>query len=161
MTIRDRNLHPNAGSRVNSVVATITSAQILALNATPITIVPAPGAGFTNIFEGAVIQKPAGTAYTIGTNVGFAVKYTNGAGLDVGAIVAVAGFIDQATTQTRFIRARSAAMTAGTESGLNPVENAVLVLQALTAAPTAGTSPFVLKVYFRTVPMVPDTGVNG
>jgi len=41
----------------------VTTAQVLALFATPQTIVPAPGANKALIFEGIVIHKPAGTAY--------------------------------------------------------------------------------------------------
>ena len=51
------------GSACMFVDATITSAQVLALFATPRTLVAAPGANKALILEGAVFYKPAGTAY--------------------------------------------------------------------------------------------------
>ena len=58
-----QNMMPGAMQRTQRVRVTITSAQLLALNASPITLVSAPGAGKALIFEGLLIQKPAGTAY--------------------------------------------------------------------------------------------------
>ena len=46
-----------------------TEAEILLLNATPIEIVPAPGAGHGLIVEGLIIEREAGAIYTGGGNV--------------------------------------------------------------------------------------------
>ena len=58
-----QHVMPHAMSRIARTYVQITSAQLLALNAAPITLVAAPGAGKALIFEGMSIQKPTGTAY--------------------------------------------------------------------------------------------------
>lgn len=56
-------------SHIRLADVTATSAGLKALNATPKVVVAAPGAGFASLFEGAVLYKPAGTAYDgIATN---------------------------------------------------------------------------------------------
>jgi hypothetical protein len=115
--------------RIANVV--VSSAELLALNATPKTIVAAPGANKAVIFEGAVLYKPAGTAYggiAVGEDLAFA--YTNTAGLDVG-VSETTGFLDQATAQTRYVRAQTGALAAGTVSDFTPAANAALVLALL------------------------------
>jgi hypothetical protein len=130
--------------------ATVTSAQVLALFTTPVSILPAPGAGKINLFRGAVIHKPAGTAYTVGTGGNIVISYTNASGLAV-AEEAPTGFADQATAQTREMRKH---MAASGDSSVAAVANAALVIHQLTANMTAGTSPIKLRVFYITVPSV-------
>lgn len=131
------------------VDVTITAAQMLALFATPRELVAAPGAGFCNIFERAVLHKPAGTAYSgIAAGEDLSVKYTNASGLEVSQIEAT-GFLDQATAQTRFARPHAAASA---NNSITPVENAALVLHLLVGEITTGDSNLLLRVYFRVVP---------
>jgi hypothetical protein len=131
------------------VDVTITSAQLLALNATPRALVAAPGAGFFNVFERAILHKPAGTAYAgIAAGEDLSIKYTDGAGLEVSQIETT-GFLDQTTAQTRFARAHAAASA---NNSITPVENAALVLQLLVGEITTGDSNLLLRVYFRVVP---------
>lgn len=131
---------------------TITSAQVLALNAAPQTILPAPGTGFANIFEGLVIHKPAGTAYAgIAVGEDISIRYTSLAGAEV-ALCETTGFLDQATAQTRFVRPQSALVN--TVSDINPVDNAVMVLGILTGEIITGTSPLHLRVLYSIVPTV-------
>lgn len=127
----------------------IPAAQVLALFATPQTIVPAPGTGRALIFEGAVIHKPAGTAYGgIAAGEDLSVKYTNGSGLEQGQ-AETTGFLDQATAQTRYMKPHYAASLI---SSITPVENSPLVLQILAGEITTGDSPLKLRVYYREVP---------
>src|SRR4030095_12905644 len=128
----------------------ITSAQLLALFTTPQIIVPAPKAGYANIFLGAMIHKPAGTAYNLTTATGLSVKYTNAAGLEVSQ-AAIAGFLDQATVQSRWLRPYSAASGA---NAITPVAAAPLVLQILTAEITTGTGGVRVKVAYPNMPAV-------
>jgi hypothetical protein len=81
-------------SRLRTLEVSLTSAQLLALRATPITIVPAITGKVIN-FVHASLQAIYGTiAYTeSGCNLGF--KYTNGSGVQVNETVEVTGFIDQ------------------------------------------------------------------
>ena len=141
---------PADGTSVpTSVDVTISSAQLLALFATPQPIVAAPGAGFANIFEGIGIHKPAGTAYGgIAAGEDLSVKYTDAAGLEQ-CQVETTGFLDQATAQFRYGKAHTAASLI---SSITPVANAALVLQILTGEITTGDSPLYCRVFYRGVP---------
>jgi hypothetical protein len=129
----------------------ITSAQLLALFTTPQVIVAAPKAGFANVFLGAVIHKPAGTAYNLTTATGLSVKYTNAAGLEVSQ-AALVGFLDQTTVQSRWLKPHAAASGANTTL---IVAAAALVLNILTAEITTGTGGLRVRAYYTVVPTVP------
>ncbi len=134
----------------------ITSGQLLAMFGTPQTIVPAPGAGFCLIFDGVMLEKPAGTAYTTPATSDFSVKYTNAAGLEVGKCETV-GFTDQASDQYRWVRPESALTT--TDSSINPVVNSPLVLQTLVADLTTGNSALNYEVRYHIVSITPNVWV--
>jgi hypothetical protein len=131
---------------------TITAAQLLALNATPRELVPAPGAGLANIFEGAVIRKPSGTAYGgIAAGEDLSVKYTDGSGAEV-AQCETTGFLDQTTNQVRFVQGHRAASL---NSAITPVDSAALVLHLLVGEITTGDSDLNIEVWYRVVDMTP------
>lgn len=137
--------------RLHQVDVTIASAEVLALNATPQEIVAAPGANKALIFEGAIIRKPAGTAYAgIAAGEDLSVKYTDGSGAEVAACEAT-GFLDQATDQVRWIRPH-APDGAGVDSAITPVANAALVLHLLVGEITTGDSDLTARVFYRVVP---------
>lgn len=143
-----------AAPTLNQANKTITSTQLLALSATPQTVLAAPGTGRANIFEGAVLYKPAGTAYAgIASGEDLSFKYTNGSGLEV-AVCETTGFLDQTTAQTRYVRPQTGALTPGTVSDIVPVANAVITLGLLSGEITTGDSKLYVRVYYRTVPTV-------
>lgn len=130
----------------------ISSAQVLALNATPVAVVPAPGASLALVFEGATIHKPSGTAYAgiaVGEDLSF--KYTDGAGVEVG-VCETTGFLDQAGAVTRTVSPQTGAISAGTVTSIVPAANAALVLQLLVGEITTGNSPLHVRTYYRVVP---------
>lgn len=132
--------------------AVVTSAQLLALNAAPQVLVPAPGAGQALVFEGALIQKPAGVAYAgIVAGEDLAVKYTDASGAEV-AQCETTGFLDQATEQIRYARAHAAASG---PSQITPVANAALVLHLLVGEITTGDSDLNIEVHYRVVDATP------
>lgn len=138
-----------AQSPLQFVDVTITSAELLALNATPKTIVAAPGADLALIFDGAVAIKPAGTAYAgIAGGEDLAIKYTDASGIEV-AEFETTGFLDQATKQVRYAFGYRAASLI---SSITPVENAPLVAHLLSGEITTGDSDLNLRVYYRVVP---------
>ena len=128
------------------VDVTVTSAQLLALNATPQTIVAAPGAGKALIFIGALVFLDYNSAAYAGIAEGedLSVKYTDGSGLEVGKLEAT-GFLDGTADAVRFGPASPVA-------GFTPVANAALVLHMLTGEVTTGNSPLKLRVFYRTIP---------
>ena len=143
---------PGAAYRTQRRHVSITSAQLLALNATPQELVPAPGAGFALIFEGLFIQKPAGTAYAgIAAGEDLSVKYTDGSGAEVGQCETT-GFLDQTTLQIRHARAHSAASG---DSAITPVDNAALVLHLLVGEIITGDQPLNCVVLYQIVDTTP------
>lgn len=127
---------------------TLSSAQVLALNATPVALLAAPGAGKAIVFLGAVIHKPAGTAYAaIDAADDLSISYTDASGLEVGR-VEMTGFADQTTTQTRFVRTYAPASGV---SSITPVANAAIVAHMLTGEITTGDSAFHFEIYYRIV----------
>lgn len=138
-----------AGRGTNSVDKLVTSAQLLAMFATPVEIVPAPGSGLALIFDGISVYKPAGVAYAgIAAGEDLTVKYTNQAGLEV-AELETTGFLDQATAQHRYAGGFRAA--SGIAS-ITPVANAALVLALLVGEITTGDQPLHVRTFYRIAP---------
>lgn len=140
-----------AQSTIQFVDVTVSSAELLALNATPKQIVAAPGANLAIVLESVVAYKAAGTAYAgIAAGEDLAINYTNGAGLEL-LEIETTGFLDQATAQTRYA---SAFRAASGIASITPVANAALVIQLLVGEITTGNSALKLRVYYRVVPTV-------
>jgi hypothetical protein len=130
---------------------TITTAQLLALFGTPRSILPAPGAGFFNLFEGALLYMPYNSVAYNGVAVGedLAVKYTDASGLQVGSCETT-GFLDQAASGFRWVHPYRAASGV---SDIVAVANAALVLQLLTGEIATGNSPLKVRTFFRRLPI--------
>lgn len=145
------HMAPTAAPRTFRKKVTITSTQLLALNATPQELVPAPGAGFALIFKGALIQKPAGTAYVEDATDDLSVSYTDASGLEVGRVDST-GFLDQTTNQIRFVNPYHAASGL---SGITPVVNAALVLHLKNGEIITGDSDLNIEVLYDVVDTTP------
>lgn len=133
---------------------TITSAQLLALNATPITIVPAPGANQCLIPTGMMLFYDYNSVAYAGIAVGedLNVKYTNASGIGVLGVEAT-GFLDQTSDQWRWAFPIAQGATQPLNS-FTPVANAPLVLHMLTGEITTGNSPLYGRIWFRRIQMV-------
>lgn len=139
---------------VRQMDVTITSAELLALFATPKTLVAAPGAGKAIIFLGAVLTKAAGTAYAgIAATEEIGFNYTNAAGLQAGLCEAT-GFLDQATAQVRYVNPKTGAIAAATVSDITPVANAALVAALVVGEIITGDSDLKVRVFYRVIPTV-------
>lgn len=126
---------------------TIANAQVLTLNATPQTIIPAPGAVLAAIPRRVLIYKPAGTAFAgVAAGEDLVLKYTNAAGAQVSGVVETTGFLDQATDQSRIVHAPGA--TAATAGDYAPVANAAVVLHLLVSEVTTGNSALKVRVWY-------------
>lgn len=137
----------------SSVFKMISSAQLLALNATPVSVVAAPGAGLAIIPTRCLIYKPAGTAYAdIAAGEDLVLKYTNGSGAQCSGVIETAGFLDQATAQTRIVGMPGA--TGTTAGDYAPVANAPVVLHLLVGEIITGTSPLYVRTWYDIVSTV-------
>lgn len=130
------------GNATISRIVVFTSAQVKALNASPQVVVNAPGTEKANILIGAVLHKPAGTAYVAAGNL--SIRYTNLAGLEISACPAT-GFLTAATAQTRYMNGFA------TASNFDPTVNSPLVLTMTTSEATTGTSVLAVKFFYRVI----------
>lgn len=126
-----------------SVVVTIPTASVLTLNATPYTLVPAPGAGKILEFVDAIAQLDYNSvAYAgVGATEDLAIRYTDASGVIASTTLEATGFIDQTSDQTRTHKALTTDIT--------PVINSPLVLHMLNGEVTTGNSPLKYTVYYR------------
>ena len=106
----------------------LTSAQIKALSTTPVSLVPAQGAGTLIIVDEIVLKNTYGTAtYTGGNNLEF--RYTDASGAKVSADIA-STFINLVATGYAYVR--------GLVTALTPVANSPIVVRVPTADPAVG-----------------------
>jgi hypothetical protein len=132
----------------------ITSAQLLALNATPIQVVAAPGAGRFILPRKWAVYKPAGTAYGgIAAGEDLALKYTDGSGAQVASPIETTGFLDQATAQTAWAGMKGTGDNTTPASAL-AVGNAAIVVQLLAGEITTGTTGIYVTVWWDEYPLV-------
>lgn len=128
-----------------SVDVTVSSAELLALNATPKTIVAAPGSGLAIVPIAALLFLDYGTAAYAGIAAGedLAFKYTNAAGTQIFTVEAT-GFLDATADAIRYADAGSSLLT--------PTANAAVVLHMLTGEIITGDSPLKIRFFYRVVP---------
>lgn len=119
---------------------TITAAQALALNTTPITLVAAQGAGTIIQVEAVYVNVTFNSAAYTGNN-NMEIRYTNGSGVKASADV------PYATIQTASGVGYYYAIGA---SGV-PVANAPIVAATPVANWAAGDSPIVVTVVYRVI----------
>ena len=131
----------------------ITSAQVLALFTTAITVVPAPPTGFAVVPFLTGIYKPAGTAYAeVAAGEDLVLKYTNASGGQCSGAIETTGFVDQTTAQIRYVGMPGA--TGATAGQIIPVSAAAVVLHLLVGNVITGDSELIVQVDYGIVPMV-------
>jgi hypothetical protein len=133
--------------------ATISVAQTLALFATPIQVVAAPGAGFAIVPRLVVIHKPAGTAYGgVAAGEDLVLKYTDASGGQCSSQIETDGFLTSTGAQTR-VAGMPGASGAVTTATVIPVDNAAIVLHLLVGEITTGDSPLYVRTYYDVIQM--------
>ena len=131
----------SAGSVQKSVV-TLSSAQILALNATPVALVAAPGSGLTTVVERIVVSFTVGTQYANGGVLEF--RYTNASGAKVTGADLAAAVITGASSSVTILGGNSSA-------NVTAVSNAAIVVDNATAPFITGTGTAVVTVFYSIV----------
>ena len=130
---------------------TLTSTEIKALRATPITLVAAPGAGNALLFQGALLKlNYGGTNAFTETDDNLAVRFTDGSGVIVSATIESTAFITAtADTMTNAIPKADAIVAAAS------AENQALVLHNTGDGEIAGNAAddntVTLRIFYNTV----------
>lgn len=133
------------GPLVRFAEVSISSGELLALRATPKTLVAAPGAGKVLEFCGAVLLLDATATAYVESSANLSVKYTNGSGAKVSDDIEATGFIDQTADTMTTARPKADAIVAKTGC-----ENQALVLHNIGAGEyTTGTGTMRVKVSYR------------
>lgn len=128
-----------AGTFLTSQVS-LSSAQILALNATPVTLVAAPGAGKIICVDRITLKMvTTATAYANGGALEF--RYTDASGAKVTADIAAAVVTAGAGT--------SYTSVAGVTTSLTNVANAPIVIDNATAPFITGTGTAVVTIQYQ------------
>jgi hypothetical protein len=122
------------------------------LNATPIAITSVPGAANVIEFEGAIIYKPAGTAYAgIAAGENLQIWY-GAAGTTAVATVETDGFLNVAAAEVRWVQRGSAASTVDCSIDGTAQLNVALYATILTGEIITGTSDLYFRTFYSIVP---------
>lgn len=137
----------SAETRIRVQKTTISTAQVLALQTTPITIVSAPGAGkFIEFVSASLLLDYNSAAYgAVAGGDDLEIRYTDGSGVVV-ANQELTGFIDQTNDELRILSPAGTAVA--TDDDIVPAVNAVLVA-FLSGAITTGDSPLIVECLYR------------
>jgi len=129
----------------------ITTAQVLALNATPISLVAAPGANLAVVFLDAMVLLDYNSAAYDGVaaDEDLIISYTDGSGEQV-AEIETTGFIDQTNDELRYCTP-SAGADGADNAYIIPVANAALVISLLTGEVATGNSPIDIVLHYKVV----------
>lgn len=124
---------------------TITTGQLLALNATPKTLVAAPGAGKIIVVEDVQVFYDYNSAAYAGIAAGedLEIRYTDGSGQLV-ATIETTGFLD--LTADAYRHARPA-----TTAAITPVANAALIMCLASGEIITGDSPLKVRLRYRLI----------
>lgn len=123
---------------------TLTTEQVLALHATPITCIAAPGAGKIIVVDSVLGMLDFDSVAYDGIAAGedLALKYTDDSGATI-ATLETTGWLDQGEDALQY---------ATPAASVKPVANAPIVANLLTDEIASGDSPVKLRIWYRVLP---------
>jgi hypothetical protein len=130
----------NVASRIQWVTTAVSSAEVLALNATPKTLVAAPGAGLVLEFVSAIFILDFNSA-AYATNGILSVRETNAAGQALSVVALLAPFLAQTADTILPVQAL--------DTGLALTANTPMVLSVATGETITGDSPLSIRTAYR------------
>ena len=136
-----------AVTQAKYVKVPVSSAEILAINATPKTIVAAPGAGFTTVIHKALLVLNYNSAAYANNGV-LGLYETNAAGALLTGTLTLASFLAQTADTQKELHPTAASAT----TGLTRLDNKAVVLTAATGETITGDSPVDVHCWYSTVP---------
>lgn len=133
-------------SSLQSATVTITTAELLALHATPKTLIAAPGTGYANVVNSMVLMLDYNSAAYDGVAAGedLEVRYTNGTGQLI-ATIETDPFLTATADAIRYVGV-------GAVTAITPVDNAAIIIWLASGEIATGNSPLKVKIYYRVVP---------
>lgn len=139
----DEVFAPIYAAPLKTATVTVSSAELLALNATPKTLIAAPGSGKALILVAAEFWLDYESAAYAGIASGedLTLRYTDGSGALL-ATVETTGFLDATADAFRYVAPTTTAAYA-------PVAAAPLVLHLSTGEIATGDSPLKLRLLYR------------
>jgi hypothetical protein len=139
-----RILVTEAEGRLRWAEVSVSSSELLALRATPKTLVASPGAGKVLEFTSAVLLLDAATAY-VESAANLSIRYNNTTGAKASDDIETTGFIDQSADTMTTARPKADVIVAKTGC-----ENVPLVLHNVGSGEyTTGTGVMRVKVSYR------------
>lgn len=139
-TYVDSEITTAVGTSSTIATVTLTTAQILALDGTAVTVLAAPAAGKVNIIKSIVATKVAGVAYGgIASGEDIDIRYTDASGA-IAATLETLGFLDSTAAKISY----------ATGLKVLPVTAAVLVAH-LSGPIITGDSDVILRIEYMTV----------
>lgn len=119
---------------------TILTAAVLTLNATPVSLVPTPGAGKAIVVHKIIASVDYNSA-AYATNVTMEFRYTDGSGTKVSADIAA--LLDATADKVVTV--------SGIEAALVATPNAPIIVRVATGDPVTGNSPIKITVIYTEV----------
>ncbi|MEK7704953.1 MAG: hypothetical protein AAB426_08340 [Myxococcota bacterium] len=129
------------------VKVAVSSAELLAINATPKTIVAAPGAGYTTVIHKVLLVLNYNSAAYANNGV-LGLYETNAAGALLTGTLTLASFLAQVADTQRELHPTAASAT----TGLTRLDNKAVVLTQATGESITGNSPVDVHCWYSTVP---------
>ena len=144
----DANQEQDSLGKIRVTDTLIATGSVLALNATPITVVAAPGSGVYTEFLGAyVFLDYNSAAYVDGAGEDLTFRYTDASGTQVSVQGDGTLFDGTADTLVWFPSIGASSSVAAVEM----VDNAAIVLHLLSGEWTTGNSPLKIRAFHRQV----------